>query len=215
MSKFGSGRTSRIVQSLHESAQQRVDEAAAKKKIDRTPAIGSFKYGVNPDDPNHYLGASKPMKARKTDAAGNLIKKIDPKKAAAGWEKSAQMAQSNVTTAQDLIDTAAIKPEGTTFEIYGKKNGQEYTIKVKKLRKMGTVVYMVGTTEVELNAAGTGLQVLNKKTRRIMLDRGNDMIWESADMSDVGMICINEIRKLTKDELKMIRPGIKKSTPKK
>ena len=193
MSKFGSTRISRIVNTLNESVSQRVDEAAAKKKIDKTPALGSFKYGVNPDDPSHYLGASKPMKTRKTDAAGNLIKKVDPKKTAARWEKSAQMAQSNVTTAQDLIDTAAIKPEGTTFEIYGKKNGNEYTLKVKKVRKMGEVVYMIaGNREVILNAAGTGLQILDKKTRRIILDRGNDMIWESADLLDVGMICITE-----------------------
>jgi hypothetical protein len=147
---------------------------------------------VDTDDPQYYAGALK-SKPRKTDAAGNLIKKVDPKKTAAGWEKSAQMAQSNVTTAQDLIDTAAIKPEGTTFEIYGKKNGNEYTLKVKKVRKMGEVVYMIaGNREVILNAAGTGLQILDKKTRRIILDRGNDMIWESADFTDVGMICITE-----------------------
>jgi len=57
---------------------------------------------------------------------------------------------------------------------------------------MGSVVYMMGTTQVELNVAGTGLQILNKKTRRMILDRGNDMIWESADFLDVGMICITE-----------------------
>jgi hypothetical protein len=31
---------------------------------------------------------------------------------------------------------------------------------------------------VELKAAGTGLQVLDKATRRVMLDRGDDMLWE-------------------------------------
>jgi len=72
---------------------------------------------------------------------------------------------------------------------------------VKKIMKMGDVVFMVGTTEVELYAAGSGLQVLNKKTRRTLLDAGNDMIWESADFCDVGRITITEVRKLTKDEL--------------
>jgi hypothetical protein len=43
---------------------------------------------------------------------------------------------------------------------------------------MGSVVYMVGTSQVELRVAGTGLQVINKKTNRMLLDRGNDLIWE-------------------------------------
>jgi hypothetical protein len=57
---------------------------------------------------------------------------------------------------------------------------------------MGSVVFMMGANQVELNVAGTGLQIINKKTRRMVLDRGNDMIWESADFTDVGMICITE-----------------------
>jgi len=70
------------------------------------------------------------------------------------------------------------KPEGTTFEIYGSKDGKEVSIKVKKTRYMGSVVYMVGTSQVELRVAGTGLQVINKKTNRMLLDRGNDMLWD-------------------------------------
>jgi hypothetical protein len=285
MSKFGSGRFGRIVQSLHESAQTRLDEGAvkaaledwyeslpkaavqqihkyrkyaaggtagkpvldeiadilkkngvkpgffgtlkkaaqhikdmgyddfmvpmfdlneaAKRKFDRTPAIGTFRSGmqIDTDDPQYYAGALK-SKPRKTDAAGNLLRTAKQQdKTAAGWQKTQQTVQQNIATAQDLIDTAEIKPVGTTFEIYGKKGGKEATIKVKKVMKMGDVVFMVGTTEVELYAAGTGLQVLNKKTRRALLDAGNDMIWESADFCDVGRITITEIRKLTKDEL--------------
>jgi hypothetical protein len=204
MSKFGSGRFGRIVQSLHESAQSRVElEEAAKKKFDKTPALGTFRSGmqIDTDNPKYYAGALK-SKPRKTDAAGNMLKTQKQKeKSAAGWAKTQATVQSNIATAQDLIDTAEIKPVGTTFEIYGKKGGKEATVKVKKVMKMGDVVYMVGTTEVELYAAGTGLQVLNKKTRKAVLDAGNDMIWESADFTDVGRIVINEIRKLTKDEL--------------
>jgi hypothetical protein len=202
MSKFGSGRFGRIVQSLHESAQTRLDEAP-KRKFDRTPALGTFRSGmqIDTDDPQYYAGALK-SKPRKTDAAGNLLKTAKQQdKTAAGWQKTQQTVQQNIATAQDLIDTVEIKPVGTTFEIYGKKGGKEATIKVKKVMKMGDVVFMVGTTEVELYAAGTGLQVLNKKTRRALLDAGNDMIWESADFCDVGRITINEVRKLTKDEL--------------
>jgi hypothetical protein len=204
MSKFGSGRFGRIVQSLHESAQSRVElEEAAKKKFDKTPALGTFRSGmqVDTDDPQYYAGALK-SKPRKTDAAGNMLKTQKQKeKASAGWAKTQATVQSNIATAQDLIDTAEIKPVGTTFEIYGKKGGKEATVKVKKVMKMGDVVYMVGTTEVELYAAGTGLQVLNKKTRKAVLDAGNDMIWESADFTDVGRIYISEIRKLSDAEL--------------
>jgi len=205
MSKFGSGRFGRIVQSLHESAQSRVElEEAAKKKFDKTPALGTFRSGmqIDTDSPEYYAGALKGAKPRKTDAAGNLLKTQKQKeKASAGWAKTQATVQSNIATAQDLIDTAEIKPVGTTFEIYGKKGGKEATVKVKKVMKMGDVVYMVGTTEVELYAAGTGLQVLNKKTRKAVLDAGNDMIWESADFTDVGRIYISEIRKLSDAEL--------------
>jgi len=176
---------------------------AAKRKFDRTPALGTFRSGmqIDTDDPQYYAGALK-SKPRKTDAAGNLLKTAKQQdKASAGWKKTQQTVQQNIATAQDLIDTVEMKPVGTTFEIYGKKGGKEATIKVKKVMKMGDVVFMVGTTEVELYAAGTGLQVLNKKTRKAVLDAGNDMIWESEDFTDVGRIVINEIRKLTKDEL--------------
>jgi len=74
-------------------------------------------------------------------------------------------------------------------------------VKVKKVMKMGDAVLMVGSTEVELYAAGSGLQVLNKKTRKAVLDAGNDMIWESEDFTDVGRIYISEIRKLSDAEL--------------
>ena len=69
---------------------------------------------------------------------------------------------------------------------------------------MNEIVFMVGTSPVELRVAGTGLQIINKKTHRMLLDRGADLIWESADLCDVGMISINEIRKLSKTELSNI-----------
>lgn len=192
MSKFGNGRFGRIVKSLHESVQSRVDEA--RKPFKKPPIQGD-----EPEDPRRFATAMQPLKARKTDKHGNLIKSIPSL-----VNRDAQVQNTiarNQATAQDLIDTAEIKPVGTTFEIYGKKGGKEATVKVKKVMKMGDVVYMVGTTEVELYAAGTGLQVLNKKTRKAVLDAGNDMIWESEDFTDVGRIYISEIRKLSDAEL--------------
>jgi hypothetical protein len=118
-------------------------------------------------------------------------------------------------TAADLMKTVESKPEGTTFEIYGSRDGKETSVKVKKVRYMGDIVYMVGNNRVELRVSGVGLKVVNPKTNRTLLDRGADLIWESADFCDVGRITITEIRKLTKDELAKIRPGIKKPAPKK
>jgi hypothetical protein len=141
----------------------------------------------------------KPLMQRKTDKYGNLIPSIASQVTRDASVKNT--VAKNQATAQDLIDTVDEKPVGTTFEIYGKKGGKEATIKVKKIMKMGDVVFMVGTTEVELYAAGSGLQVLNKKTRKAVLDAGNDMIWESADFTDVGRIYISEIRKLSDAEL--------------
>jgi hypothetical protein len=288
MSKFGSGRFGRIVQSLHESAQTRLDEGAVKAAMEdwyeslpkdavqeiyryrKYAALGRalegeippayrsvlggnsvelitsilrnhrvkpgifgtlkkaaehiknggyedfmvpffdlaearkpFKkpriQGDEPEDFGRFSSAMKPLMQRKTDKYGNLIPSIASQVTRDASVKNT--VAKNQATAQDLIDTVDEKPVGTTFEIYGKKGGKEATIKVKKIMKMGDVVFMVGTTEVELYAAGSGLQVLNKKTRRTLLDAGNDMIWESADFCDVGRITITEVRKLTKDEL--------------
>jgi len=58
--------------------------------------------------------------------------------------------------------------------------------------RYGEVVLMMGTTQVELVKSGAGLQVVNSANRKILLDGGNDMIWESADHSDSGWITISE-----------------------
>jgi hypothetical protein len=129
--------------------------------------------GTNRSDSHGKQIASVASQVTRDAVAGNTIAK-------------------NEKTAADLVALANKKPEGTTFEIYGKKDGKETSVKIKKTRVMGSVVFMMGANQVELNVAGTGLQIINKKTRRMVLDRGNDMIWESADFTDVGMICITE-----------------------
>ena len=186
MSKFGSGRISRITQSLHESVSVKLTdlaEAAAKPKMKKPKIEG--------DAPDTFgVGARIGRGTNRSDSHGKQIASIASqvnRDAVAG-----NTIAKNEKTAADLVALANKKPEGTTFEIYGKKDGKETSVKIKKVRSMGSVVYMMGTTQVELNVAGTGLQILNKKTRRMVLDRGNDMIWESADFTDVGMICITE-----------------------
>ena len=186
MSKFGSGRISRITQSLHESVSVKLTdlaEAAAKPKMKKPKIEG--------DAPDTFgVGARIGRGTNRSDSHGKQIASIASqvnRDAVAG-----NTIAKNEKTAADLVALANKKPEGTTFEIYGKKDGKETSVKIKKTRVMGSVVFMMGANQVELNVAGTGLQIINKKTRRMVLDRGNDMIWESADFTDVGMICITE-----------------------
>jgi hypothetical protein len=174
MSKFGAKRMQNLVESLNE---------AAKAKF-KKPRIAS-------DEPDTFGGA--PLEKSKASVGGKMgIKPISIAQQVTRDARSELAVKNNEKTAADLVATMDKKPEGTTFEIYGKKNGKETSVKVKKVRYMGSVVYMVGTNQVELRVAGTGLQIINKKTNRMLLDRGADLIWESADLCDVGMISITE-----------------------
>jgi len=197
MGKFGAKRMQSIVESLNE---------AAKTKFKKPRIAG--------DEPDTFGYGAKVQ--RGGSVGGKMgVKPVSLAKQVTIDARAAAAVKKGETTSADLMKTIESKPEGTTFEIYGSRNGQETSVKVKKTRYMGDVVYMVGTSRVELRVSGVGLKVVNPKTNRVLLDRGADLIWESADLCDVGMISINEIRKLTKDELKNIRPGIKKPAPKK
>lgn len=197
MSKFGAKRMQNIVESLNE---------AVRAKFKKPPIQG--------DEPNTF--GDQPL-SRGKSVGGRMGYKPMSLPAQVNRDAVAYIAaKKGENTAIDLLATIEQKPDGTTFEIYGKKNGKEYTLKVKKVYRMGQSVYeTVSGRPVIFNVSGNGLQVMDKRTRKVVLDRGNDLIWESADLTDCGTISITEIRKLTKDELKMIRPGIKKPAPKK
>lgn len=148
---------------------------AVRIKRDNTSQLGTIGYGVNFEDPAWFVGKNIKTKRRKTDAMGNLIRNPSEK----AWQKSEQITSNAIEMALELISVINIKPVGTKFEIYGIKNNKPYTLKVKKVKKLGTETYETsGSREVEFKAAGTGLQVLDKKTRKIVLDRGNDMLWD-------------------------------------
>lgn len=197
MGKFGAKRMQNLVESLNE---------AAKAKFKKPKIAG--------DEPDTFGYGAKVQ--RGGSVGGKMgVKPVSLAKQVTIDARAAAAVKRGETTAADMMKTIESKPEGTTFEIYGSRNGQETSVKVKKVRYMGDIVYMVGSSRVELRTSGVGLKVVNPKTNRTLLDRGADLIWESADLCDVGMISINEIRKLTKDELKSIRPGIKKPAPKK
>ena len=179
MSKFGTKRIQNLVESLNE---------AAKTKF-KKPRIAS-------DEPDTF-GAGAVLQRgnndRKVDKKGKPVASLAQQ--VTRDARADKAVQKNEKTAADLLATMSKKPEGTTFEIYGSKDGKETSAKVKKVRYMGNVVYMVGTNEVELRVAGTGLQIISKKSHRMLLDRGADLIWESADFLDVGRETITEIRK--------------------
>jgi len=149
---------------------------APKPKFPKGPSLGTIGYGVNLDDPQRFVGSQKPLKARKTDPMGNII----PKRNAKAWSATRQMTKAAIDTAKDMILTLSIKPVGIKIEIMGKKlDGSPQTMFIRKAMKMGRETYIsMSGKEVELKAAGTGLQVLDKASRRVMLDRGDDMLWE-------------------------------------
>lgn len=197
--KIGKTNVSRAVQSLLTEAE--------KRKFKKPKIQG--------DEPHTFgVGARLSKKTPVADKRG-----IKPVSIAQQVTRDARVrgaVERNEKTAADILSMMEKKPEGTTFEIYGSKNGKEVSVKVKKLRKMGDVVYMVGNSPVEVRASGAGLQVIDKKSHRVYLDRGMDMIWESADLMDTGAVSITEIRKLSDAELAKIRPGMprpKKNKP--
>lgn len=137
------------------------------------PMPGTLNYGVNADDPSRYMGAAKPLMQRKTDARGNLIKK--PKR-----DMSGMSANDAVKMAKDLIKTLTQKaPNNTSIEVIGSSGGKTYSFYIRRGKISGQDVWVAAKSgnTVELNAAGTGLQVVDAKSRRIMLDRGTDVYW--------------------------------------
>ena len=137
------------------------------------PMPGTLNYGVNGDDPSRYMGAAKPLMQRKTDARGNLIKK--PKR-----DMSGMSANDAVKMAKDLIKTLTQKaPNNTSIEVIGSSDGKTYSFYIRRGKISGQDVWVAAKSgnRVELNAAGTGLQVVDAKSRRVILDRGTDVYW--------------------------------------
>ena len=159
------------------------------------PKRGKSKSGKIVHDPDSkFRGAMKPL-------TGYTPKPAKEKKA----EPQTNVA-SKIFTAQDLINTALSKKTGTTIEFFGTRGGGEYSIKLKVAMKNGTPVLVTAAGKpVKLEAGSQGLRVIEDnpfaKSPRVLMDNGVDMIWESSDWVDVGMISINEIRKLSRDEL--------------
>jgi hypothetical protein len=132
-----------------------------------------------PEDevPGFYDRAADPMKQRKTDRFGNIMK--TPAK---GAEKKTEKAMAaNTKNAEEILDIFDRKPMKTPITIYGKKWGKrdEYEMVVLKRLYQGNEVFVVKSSGrfVELRPTSAGLQVIDVKTKKILLDKGNDATW--------------------------------------
>ena len=113
---------------------------------------------------------------RKTDRFGNLLRRDNIDQFAASYDA----VEVNKNIAQDLLDYVMDGREGKSFRFYGKTNGVENTLVVKKISQMDRMIFVTKAgTEVELVPGGSGLQIVNKRTRRVILDKGNDLIIET------------------------------------
>ena len=132
-----------------------------------------------PEDevPGFYDRAAEPLKARKTDRFGNIMN--PPKKGAE--KKTEKVAVANKANAEDILAIFDKKPMMTPITVYGKKWGKadDYEMVIVKRMYQGDEVFVVKSSGrfVELRATGAGLQVIDVKTKRILLDKGNDATW--------------------------------------
>jgi hypothetical protein len=127
--------------------------------------------------PGFYTRAGTPMKTRKTDKYGNLLKAPLPDSTA----KFEKLAKANEAIAADLIALFSKKPMGTPITIYGTKPNKKdgYELEIVKRMYQGDEAYTVKSSGrfVELRKSPTGLQIVDVKTKRIVLDKGNDATW--------------------------------------
>jgi hypothetical protein len=132
-----------------------------------------------PEDevPGFYDRAADPMKKRKTDRFGNIMK--TPVK---GAEKKTEKAMAaNKKDAEEILEIFKKKPMKTPITVIGTKWGkaEEYEMVVMKRMYQGDEVFVVKSSGrfVELRPTAAGLQVIDQKTKKILLDKGKDATW--------------------------------------
>ena len=145
--------------------------AEMSKHYHQAPATAYLATGmISPEvDPR------KKVAKRKSDARGIVSK------GSGDFSGVAKAVDANKKNAQSIIDIFHNKPHGTKITVYGKKHGKnaEHTMKISKTRKMGADVHVVHGTDrvVHLNPSGAGLQIIDAKSKRILLDKGHDAEW--------------------------------------
>lgn len=182
--KIGGFWESTSVEQIDELTIPRDAEVVGRNKEEKTVTLkwndkdGWHEVEVPEDEvPGFYDRAADPMKKRKTDRFGNIMN--PPKKGAE--KKTEKAAEANKKNAQEILDIFDRKPMKTPITVYGKKWGKpdDYEMVIMKRMYQGDEVFVVKSSGrfVELRSTGAGLQVIDVKTKRILLDKGNDATW--------------------------------------
>ncbi len=182
--KIGGFWESTSVEQIDELTIPRDAEVVGRNKEEKTVTLkwndkdGWHEEEVPEDEvPGFYDRAADPMKKRKTDRFGNIMN--PPKKGAE--KKTEKAAEANKKNAQEILDIFDRKPMKTPITVYGKKWGKadDYEMVIMKRMYQGDEVFVVKSSGrfVELRSTGAVLQVIDIKTKRILLDKGNDATW--------------------------------------
>jgi hypothetical protein len=147
------------------------ERAEMSKHYHQAPATAYLATGmISPE-----VDPTKKVAKRKSDARGIVAK------GSGDFSGATKAVEKNRENAKSIIDVFQRKPHGTKVTVYGKKHGRdtEHTLKISKTRKMGSDVHVIHGTDrvVHLNPSGAGLQVIDAKSRKILLDKGHDAEW--------------------------------------
>ena len=151
-----------------------------KKEEKRRSDMDSWRTnaGLSPVSPGRTFEVDPTvrLRTRKTDARGQMV----------GGKKDFSAAQkaaaAGTKDAEEIMDVLHRKPEGTKVKVFGKgPRGTDKSVNLHRKTELGKHRYFHSTTgkEVELVKGGVGLRVLDARTKKVVLDRGNDAIWES------------------------------------
>lgn len=169
--KGKSARRSILLKRKKEGEEMARERAEMSKHYHQPPATAYLATGmISPE-----VDPTKKVARRKSDARGIVAR------GSGDFSGAEKAAEGNKKNAQSIIDIFHRKPHGTRITVYGRKHGKnaEHTMKISKTRKMGTDVHVVHGTDrvVHLNPSGAGLQVIDAKSKRILLDKGHDAEW--------------------------------------
>jgi hypothetical protein len=116
------------------------------------------------------------LRTRKTDKRG-----IE-KSGSGDFSAAEKAAKHGKEDADFIMKVLHRKPDGTRVKIFGKgPRGKDKAVHVHKKTELGKPRFFHSASgkEVELTSGGVGMKVLDAKTKKVILDRGNDALWES------------------------------------
>jgi hypothetical protein len=167
----GAGARRSVLLRKNREAKEKEDRFKTQVRITGSPQTAAL-YAEPP--------AANPMarlRTRKTDKRG--VEVSAGKKDFSAAQKAAAAGEKD---AGEILDVIHRKPEGTRIKVFGKgPRGMDKSIHLHRKTELGKHRYFHSNTgkEVELIKGGVGLRVLDARTKKVVLDRGNDAIWES------------------------------------